>query len=105
MVSAGRASVELKAKELGIPALYFTNMVSARPLFGAAGAGALAGIVAAQIGGGARWGRMVGFFEGVGAGPAAGYGFNGVPQEPKGAKDRYRKAREARARANDAVGT
>jgi hypothetical protein len=28
-----------KAKELGIPALYFTNLISARPLMGPAGAG------------------------------------------------------------------
>ena len=104
-LAVGTTPLVQKAKEWGIPALYFTNMVSARPLFGAAGAGALAGIVAAQIGGGARFGRMVEFFEGVGAGEAAGYGFNGVPQEPKGARDRYRRAREARARAAEAVGS
>jgi len=48
---------------------------------------------------------MWGFFEGVGAGVTAGYGFGGVPVEPKGSRDRYRKAREARARASEAVGT
>ena len=104
-LAVGTTPLVQKAKELGIPALYFTNMVSARPLFGAAGAGSLAGIVAAQIGSGPKFGRMMGFFEGVGTGPAAGYGFDGVPVEPKGARDRYRKAREARARANEAVGT
>ncbi len=104
-LAVGTTPLVQKAKELGIPALYFTNMVSARPLFGAAGAGALAGIVAAQIGGGARFNRMVDFFQAVGAGPTAGYGGTGVPQEPKGARERYRKAREAKARASEAVGT
>ena len=34
-LAIGTTPVVQKAKELGIPALYFTNMVSARPLFGA----------------------------------------------------------------------
>ncbi len=42
-LAIGTTPLVQKAKELGIPALYYTNMVSARPLFGAAGAGALAG--------------------------------------------------------------
>ena len=77
-----------KAKALGIPALYFTNMVSARPLFGAAGAGALAAIVAAQTKGRERFGRMVSFFGKVGAGETAGYGWTEIPKDPPGAKDR-----------------
>ena len=104
-LAVGTTPLVQKAKELGIPALYFTNMVSARPLFGAAGAGALAGIVAAQAGGAARFSRMVSFFEGVGGGEAGGYGWVGKPVEPKGARERYRRAREARARASEAVGT
>ena len=104
-LAVGTTPLVQKAKELGIPALYFTNMVSARPLFGAAGAGSLAGIVAAQTGGAARFARMQGFFEGVGAGDAAGYGWAGKPVEPKGARERYRKAREAKARASEAMGS
>ena len=46
-LAVGTTPLVQKAKALGIPSLYFTNMVSARPLFGAAGAGALAAIVAA----------------------------------------------------------
>jgi len=46
-----------------VPAVYFTNMVSARPLFGAAGCGALPAIVAAQTAGRERFSRMVSFFE------------------------------------------
>ena len=104
-LAVGTTPLVQKAKESGIPALYFTNMVSARPLFGAAGAGALAGIVAAQTRGAERFTRMVSFFQGVGRGETAGYGFTGKPQEPKGSRERYRKMREARARASEAVGT
>jgi len=104
-LAVGTTPLVQKAKELGIPALYFTNMVSARPLFAAAGAGSLAGIVAAQTRGAPRFARMVSFFEGVGTGETAGYGFTGKPQEPKGLRERNRKAREARAKATEAVGT
>ena len=104
-LALGTTPLVQKAKELGIPALYFTNMVSARPLFGPAGAGALAGIVAAQTRGAERFRRMVGFFEGVGSGTAAGYGWTAKPVEPKGARDRIRKLRAAQAKAAEAVGT
>jgi len=104
-LAVGTTPLVQAAKELGIPALYFTNMVSARPLFGAAGAGSMAAIVAAQVGGANRFGRMVEFFEGVGTGTAAGYGSLGKPVEPAGARDRYRRAREAKAKAVEAMGT
>ena len=104
-LAVGTTPLVQAAKELGIPALYFTNMVSARPLFGAAGAGSMAAIVAAQVGGAGRFNRMVDFFEGVGTGPAAGYGSLGKPVEPAGARDRYRRAREAKAKAVEAMGS
>ena len=104
-LALGTTPLVQKAKELGIPALYFTNMVSARPLFGPAGAGALAGIVAAQTRGAERFRRMVGFFEGVGAGAAAGYGWTAKPVEPKGSRERMRKLRAAQAKAAEAVGS
>ncbi len=104
-LAIGTTPLVQKAKELGIPALYYTNMVSARPLFGAPGAGALAAIVHAQIAGAGRFGRMVEFFEGVGTGPALGYGTQGVPVEPPGSRERYKKSLAARARAVEAVGT
>ena len=50
-------------------------MVSARPLFGPAGAGAMAAIVAAQTRGAERFSRMVSFFDGVTAGIATGVFF------------------------------
>ena len=104
-LAVGTTPLVQKAKALGIPSLYFTNMVSARPLFGAAGAGALAAIVAAQTKGRERFTRMVSFFETVGSGETAGYGWNAIPRDPPGAKDRQRRAREAKAKANQAVGS
>ncbi len=104
-LAVGTTPLVQKAKELGIPALYYTNMVSARPLFGPAGAASMAGIVAAQTRGAERFGRMVSFFEGVGAGPTAGYGWTQKPSEPKGYRERMQKQRAAQAKAREAVGT
>lgn len=104
-LALGTTPLVQKAKELGIPALYFTNMVSARPLFGPAGAASLAGIVAAQTRGRERFGRMVSFFAGVGTPDGAGYGFRERPVDPPGFRERQRKLRAARAKAEEAVGT
>jgi chlorophyllide a reductase subunit Y len=104
-LAIGTTPLVQRAKELGIPALYYTNMVSARPLFGPAGAGSLAAIVAAQTKGAPRFARMVSFFEGVGSGDASGYGWQGKPVEPAGHRERTRKARLARAKSLEAVGT
>jgi len=64
-LALGTTPLVQAAKEEGTPAVYFTNMVSARPLFGAAGAGALPAIVATQTAGRERFARMVSFFEGA----------------------------------------
>jgi chlorophyllide a reductase subunit Y len=104
-LALGTTPLVQKAKEMAIPALYFTNMVSARPLFGPAGAGSMAGIVAAQTRGRERFARMVGFFEGVGTPDGAGYGFREKPVDPPGFRDRQRKLRIIKAKAEEAVGT
>ena len=71
-LAIGTTPVVQKGKELGIPSLYFTNLISARPLMGVAGAGSLAQVVNAAIGNKDRMGRMKEFFEGVGHGDTAG---------------------------------
>lgn len=71
-LAIGTTPVVQKAKELSTPALYFTNLISARPLMGPAGAGALAQVVNAAIAGKARFDEMTAFFEGVGKGDVAG---------------------------------
>jgi chlorophyllide a reductase subunit Y len=77
-LAIGTTPVVQKAKERGIPALYFTNLISARPLMGAAGAGSLAQVVNAAIASRGRMAAMRAFFEGVGAGDAAGV-WEGAP--------------------------
>ncbi len=61
-LAIGTTPVVQKAKEQGIPAVYFTNIVSSRPLFGIGGAAALAAMVQAQTRGRERFARMVSFF-------------------------------------------
>lgn len=73
-LAIGTTPVVQRAKEIGVPAIYFTNIVSSRPLFGAAGVGALAGTVAAQTRGRERFARMVAFFDAPAAAAPAGGG-------------------------------
>ncbi|MCK0167678.1 chlorophyllide a reductase subunit Y [Jannaschia sp. S6380] len=77
-LAIGTTPVVQKAKALGIPALYFTNLISARPLMGVAGAGSLAEVVNAAIGNGTRMTDMKAFFEGVGEADTAGI-WEGAP--------------------------
>jgi chlorophyllide a reductase subunit Y len=91
-LAIGTTPVVQKAKQLATPALYFTNLISARPLFGPAGAGSLAQVVNAALGNKQRFDTMKDFFEGVGTGFAAG-----VWQDtPKDNPD-FRKRLEVRA--------
>ncbi|MDP2087091.1 MAG: chlorophyllide a reductase subunit Y, partial [Gemmobacter sp.] len=71
-LAIGTTPVVQKAKQLAIPALYFTNLISARPLMGPAGAGSLGQVVNAAMANKARMARMRDFFEGVGTGDTAG---------------------------------
>ncbi|MEM7766547.1 MAG: chlorophyllide a reductase subunit Y [Pseudomonadota bacterium] len=71
-LAIGTTPVVQKAKERATPALYFTNLISARPLMGPAGAGSLAQVVNAALASKPRFDEMKAFFEGVGAGDAAG---------------------------------
>ncbi len=77
-LAVGTTPVVQKAKELAIPGLYFTNLISARPLMGPAGAGSLAEVINAAIAGRERMDKMREFFEGVGTGDTAGV-WEGAP--------------------------
>jgi len=77
-LAIGTTPVVQKGKEMGIPSLYFTNLISARPLMGVAGAGSLAQVVNAAMGNKARMNHMRAFFDGVGSGDAAGV-WEGAP--------------------------
>ena len=71
-LAIGTTPVVQKGKELGIPSLYFTNLISARPLMGVAGAGSLAQVVNGAMANKDRMEHMRAFFEGVGTGDTAG---------------------------------
>ena len=61
-LAIGTTPVVQKAKEIALPALYFTNLISARPMMGLAGTSSLATTVATAVKGQARFKRMLGFF-------------------------------------------
>jgi 3,8-divinyl chlorophyllide a/chlorophyllide a reductase subunit Y len=90
------------AKEEGTPALYFTNLISARPIFGPAGAGGIAEVIGGAMAGRDRLNRMRDFFDGVGVGHTAGYGHDGVPEKRLNARERNAKARGGKAVTGDA---
>ncbi|MCF1184836.1 chlorophyllide a reductase subunit Y [Marichromatium gracile] len=71
-LAIGTTPVVQAAKEMTIPALYFTNLISARPLMGPAGAGSLAQVINAALGNRARFDTMKAFFAGVGEGATSG---------------------------------
>jgi 3,8-divinyl chlorophyllide a/chlorophyllide a reductase subunit Y len=68
----GTTPVVQKAKEASTPALYFTNLISARPLMGPAGPAGLASTINGAIANKARFDRMSEFFGEVGKGDNAG---------------------------------
>lgn len=84
-LAIGTTPVVQKAKERGTPALYFTNLISARPLMGAAGAGSLARVINAALANKPRFDAMRDFFEGVGTGFSAGV-WQDTPQRRQGPK-------------------
>ena len=77
-LAIGTTPVVQKAKELSIPSLYYTNLISARPLMGIAGAGSLVQVVQAAIGNQHRFDQMKNFFGDVGMAHNAGV-WEGIP--------------------------
>jgi chlorophyllide a reductase subunit Y len=101
-LAIGTTPVVQKAKELTIPGLYFTNLISARPLMGPAGAGSLAEVVNAAIANKDRFDTMKAFFEGVGEGDTAGV-WEGNPNVQEDFREKNLKKMEKRARAAKAA--
>ncbi len=71
-IAIGTTPVVQAAKELGKPSLYFTNLISARPLMGVAGVGSIAQVINSAIANKSRFDKMKSFFGGVGEGYKAG---------------------------------
>jgi chlorophyllide a reductase subunit Y len=92
-LAIGTTPVVQAAKEATIPALYFTNLISARPLMGPAGAGSLATVINAALGNKSRFDEMKAFFDGVGEAHTAG-----VWQVPDGVPRDRPEFREAQKR-------
>jgi len=101
-LAIGTTPVVQKAKELAIPALYFTNLISARPLMGPAGAGSLAHVIHAALGNSRRFESMREFFTGVGTGYASGV-WSEQPRDRPEFRERYQGqlAKVARARKSE----
>jgi chlorophyllide a reductase subunit Y len=95
-LAIGTTPVVQKAKQRGIPALYFTNLISARPLMGVAGAGSLAQVVNAALANQSRFDEMTAFFEGVGDGDTAGV----WPSQPVMHPEFRQRQRKAKAKAS-----
>jgi chlorophyllide a reductase subunit Y len=79
-LAIGTTPVVQAAKQARTPALYFTNLISARPLMGPAGAGSLATVINTAIANKSRFDTMQAFFEDVGTGHASGV-WETVPQD------------------------
>lgn len=71
-LAIGTTPLVQSCKERAIPALYFTNLISARPLMGPAGAGSLAQVINGAIANQARFDTLREFFGSTGQGDRAG---------------------------------
>jgi chlorophyllide a reductase subunit Y len=91
-LAIGTTPVVQRAKQKGTPALYFTNLISARPLMGVAGAGSLAKVINAALAGRSRFDEMKAFFSGVGEGYSAGV-WETVPRD----RPEFKKKQRAKA--------
>ncbi|MEI7443412.1 MAG: chlorophyllide a reductase subunit Y [Burkholderiales bacterium] len=71
-LAIGTTPVVQAAKQASVPALYFTNLISARPLMGPMGAGSLATVINAAIANKGRFDAMKDFFGDAGEGDKSG---------------------------------
>ena len=100
-LAIGTTPVVQAAKEKMIPSLYFTNLISARPLMGVAGAGSLATVINSALGNKSRFTEMREFFDGVGVGATAGI-WQDRPKDHPEFRARYKKQMAAQAKARKA---
>ncbi|TFU03855.1 chlorophyllide a reductase subunit Y [Polymorphobacter arshaanensis] len=103
-LAIGTTPVVQHAKQKAIPALYFTNLISARPLMGPAGAGSLAMVVNAALANQHRFDKMTAFFEGVGKDATAGVWEN-TPVDRPDFKAKFAARRIAAAKAEASIGS
>jgi chlorophyllide a reductase subunit Y len=103
-LAIGTTPVVQAAKELSIPSLYFTNLISARPLMGPAGAGSLAQVINGAIANKFRFAEMKAFFGETGSGPSAGVweSAQGIPQDRPEFKAETRRLLEKQAKKRKA---
>ncbi|MCU0950868.1 MAG: chlorophyllide a reductase subunit Y [Burkholderiaceae bacterium] len=103
-LAIGTTPVVQHAKQRATPALYFTNLISARPLMGPAGAGSLAQVINAALAGKTRFDAMRRFFAGVGEGATAGvwHDRGAVPADRPEFRSFYRRQLEKHARKRKA---
>lgn len=104
-LAIGTTPVVQAAKQASIPALYFTNLISARPLMGPAGAGSLAQVIQAAIGNKGRFDQMHSFFEDIGDGDNAGV-WEEIPRAHPEFRETTRRqlARQQKARKAEEMG-
>ncbi len=103
-LAIGTTPVVQHAKQLAIPALYFTNLISARPLMGPAGAGSLAQVINGALGNKARFDTMREFFKGVGEGYSAGI-WEDTPADRPQFKAKYAAKMIAAAKSEEFIGS
>jgi chlorophyllide a reductase subunit Y len=103
-LAIGTTPVVQHAKSRATPALYFTNLISARPLMGPAGAGSLAQVINAALAAQGRFDQMKTFFGNVGEGASGGvFHDNGtVPQDRPEFRSYYRRQLEKAAKKRKA---
>jgi 3,8-divinyl chlorophyllide a/chlorophyllide a reductase subunit Y len=109
-LAIGTTPVVQAAKSASIPSLYFTNLISARPLMGPAGAGSLAKVINNAIGNKARFDEMKEFFGDVGESHSSGVWESGsgsqtaekVPQDRPDFKANMRRLAEKREKKRKA---
>jgi chlorophyllide a reductase subunit Y len=101
-LAIGTTPLVQKAKERALPALYFTNLISARPLMGVAGAASLAHTVNTAISGRERFDRMHRFFAGVGTGDCAGV-WHDKPEARPAFREQFRRMVQKKAEQRKAV--